>query len=75
MVKYNYSKNPNKLKLNKVQVVNRNLHEIKEEILRDYISEFEMVGKLSIGDQIRATHIRFRNNNDYECFFNAIDQN
>ena len=34
-----------------------------------------MVGKLSVGDQIRETHIRFRNNIDYEAYINATDQN
>ena len=33
-----------------------------------------MVGKLSIGDQIKETHIRFRNITDYEDYFDAIDQ-
>jgi len=43
--------------------------------LSDYIGEFEMVGKLSIGDQIRQTRIRFRNTTDFEHYINAIDQN
>ena len=33
-----------------------------------------MVGKLTIGDQIRETHIRFRNTADYENYIDAIDQ-
>ena len=32
-----------------------------------------MVEKLSIGDQIRETHIRFRNTTEYESYSNAID--
>ena len=47
--------------LNKIHVFNKNLHEIKQEILIDYTGELEMVGKLSVGDQIRETHIRFTN--------------
>ena len=43
-------------KLNKIQVVNKNMHEIKNEILRDYVGEFEMVGRLKIADQARETH-------------------
>ena len=43
--------------LNRTEVVNKNLHEIKNEILRDYVGEFEMVGNLKVGDQIRQTHI------------------
>ena len=61
LVKINYAINPNKLhseltKLNKLHVVNKNLHEIKQEILVDYTGEFEMVGNLKVGDQIRETH-------------------
>ena len=33
-----------------------------------------MVGNLIVGDQIRQTHIRFRNMNDYEAYINSIDQ-
>ena len=33
-----------------------------------------MVGSLKVGDQIRQTHIRFRNINDYESYINSIDQ-
>ena len=33
-----------------------------------------MVGKLSIGDQIRETHIRFRNNTEHEAYINSIDE-
>ena len=79
LVNINYANNPNKLQsalkeLNKIHVVNKNLHEIKQEILEDYTGEFEMVGKIKFGDQIRQTHIRFRNISDYEAYINAIDQ-
>ena len=78
-VKINYANNPNKLQYelkdsNKIQVVNNNLHDIQQEILRDYGGEFEMVGNLEIGDQICQTHIRLRNITDYEGYINAIDQ-
>ena len=33
-----------------------------------------MVGKLSVGDQIRTTHIRFRNITDYDNYINSIDK-
>ena len=74
-----YANDPNKLQselkeLNKIQVVNKNLHEIKQEILQDYNGEFEMVGNLKVGDQIRQTHIRFRNMDDFESYINSIDQ-
>ena len=49
LVKTKYANNPNKLQsdlkaLNKIHVVDKNLHEIKQEILIDYTIEFEMVG-------------------------------
>ena len=60
--------------LNKIRVVNKNLHEIIHEILIDYEGKFDMVGNLKIGDQNRETRIRFRNINDYEAYNNTIDQ-
>ena len=51
----------------------QNLHEIRNEILRDYVGEFEMGGILKVGDQVRQTHIRFRNIDDYESI-NSIDE-
>ena len=60
--------------LNKIEVIDKNLHEIENEILRDYEGEFEMVGKLSVGDQIRRIHIIFRNITDYEAYINSIDE-
>ena len=32
-----------------------------------------MVGRLKVGEQIRQTHIRFRNISDFEAYINAID--
>ena len=74
-----YANDPIKLQnalkdVNIIQVIDKNLHEIKNEILLDYDGTFEMVGNLIVGDQIRQTHIRFRNMNDYEAFINSIDQ-
>ena len=79
LVKFEYANNPNKLQsalkeLYKIHVVNKNLHEIKQEILVDYTGEFEMVGSLKVGDQIRQTHIRFRNISENEAYINAIDE-
>ena len=34
--------------------------------LLDYTGEFEMVGNLKIGDQIRQTYFRIRKSDDYE---------
>ena len=74
-----YANDPNKLQselkeLNKIHVFNKNLHKIKQEILQDYNGEVEMVGNLKVGDQIRQTHIRFRNISDYEAYINSIDE-
>ena len=55
-------------------MLKKNLHEIKQEILIDYTGEFEKVGNLKVGDQIRQFHIRFRNVADYESYINAIDR-
>ena len=79
LLKIKYSNNPNKLQselkeLNKIQVVNKDLHEIKQKVLGYYAGEFEFVGKLSVGDQIRTTHIRFRNSTDYEAYINSIHE-
>ena len=79
LVNIKYANNPNKLQstlkeLNEIQVVNKNLHEIRQEKLEDSEGAFEMVGNLKVGDQIRQTHIRFRNISDYEAYINAIDQ-
>ena len=60
--------------MNKIQVIIKNLHEIKREILQNYTGEFEMVGNLKVGDGIRQIHIRFRNISDYEAYNNAIDE-
>ena len=79
LVRIKYADNPKKLQpalkeLNKIQVIDKNLHETKNEILQDYTGEFEMVGNLKVGDQIRQTHIRFRNMNDFEAYTNSIDE-
>ena len=79
LVRIEYADEPNKLEsaskeLNKIQVNNKNLHEIKQEILQDYTGEFEMIGNLKVGDQIRQTHVRFRNMDDFESYINSIDE-
>ena len=79
LVNIKYANDPNKLQselkeLNKIEVIDKNLHEIKQEILLDYIGTFEMVGNLKVGDQIRQTHVRFRNMDDFEAYINSIDQ-
>ena len=33
-----------------------------------------MVGSLKVGDQVRQTHIRFRNVDDYEFYIISIDE-
>ena len=79
LVNIKYANDPNKLQselkeLNKIQVDNKNLHEIKQEVLQDYEGVFEMIGNTKVVDQIRQTHIRFRNMDDFEAYINSIDQ-
>ena len=79
LVRIKYANNPKKLQselkeLKKIRVIDKNLHEIKNESLVDDSSAFEMVGNLKVGDQIRQTHIRFRNTDDFEAYINSIDE-
>ena len=79
LVKIKYAKNSNKLQselkeLNKIHVFDENLHENNNEILLDFVGEFEMVGNLKVGDQIRQKNVRIRNMDDFEAYINAIDQ-
>ena len=79
MVKIKYANNPNKLQselkeITKVHVVKKILHEIKNKKLLDYTGEIESVGKMSVGDQIKDTHITFRNFTDCESYMNAFDE-
>ena len=71
--KIKHADNPNKLQ-SELKKLNKNLHEIKQEKLIDYNGEIEMVGNLKVGDQIRQTHIRFRNMDDFESYTNSIDE-
>ena len=77
LVRIKYADKPDKLEsalreLNKIQVIDKNLHEIKNEILLDYVGAFEMIGNLKVGNQIRQTNIRFRNMDGFEAYINAI---
>ena len=79
LVNIKYANDPNKLEnalkeLNKIEVIVKNLHEIKNEILQDYDGTFEMIGTLIVGDQLRQTHIRFGKMIDFENYINSNDQ-
>ena len=79
LVNIKYANDPNKLEnalkeLNEIEVIDKNLHEIKNEILQEYDSTFEMVGTLIVGEQLRQTHIRFKNMIDFETYINSIDE-
>ena len=79
LLEIKYSNNPYKLQsalkeLNKIQVINKNLHEIEQKILVDYNGEFKRVVYLKVGDQIRQTDVKFRNMVDFESYNNAIDE-
>ena len=60
--------------LNELQIVNKNTHEVKQEVLQDFGNEFEMIGKLSVGHQIRETCSRFRSITGYEHYIYSIDE-
>ena len=79
LVEIKYVNHPPKLEcelkeLNELQIVDKNTHEIKQEVLQDFGDEFEMIGKLSVGDQIRETCSRFRSITGYELYINSIDE-
>ena len=78
LVNIKYANDPKKLEnalkeLNKIQVIDKNLHEIKYEILQDYDGTFDLIGTLKIGDQTKQTHTRFRNMEAFESYINKID--
>ena len=50
-----------------------NLHEIKNEILEDYMCDFELIGSMLVGEIEQKTNIRFKNIDDFESYNNAID--
>ena len=79
LARIKYADNPNKLEsalkeLNEIEVIDKNLHGIKNEILQEYVGAFEIIGNLKVGDQIRQTNIRFRNMDGFEAFINPIDE-
>ena len=59
--------------LNKIHVIDKNLHEIKIEIMEDYEGIFELIGNLKVGDEVRQTHSRFRNMDAFESYINKTD--
>ena len=66
LVKLKYEDNPQKLaneneELNKIDVYDVNLHEIKYEVLKGYNGIFEMVGNMVVGEIIEKTNVRFTN--------------
>ena len=78
LVNKRYAKDPKKLEnalkvLDKIEVFDKNLHEIKYEILEDYEGDFELIGTLIVGDQTKQTHIRFRKMDAFESHINKID--
>ena len=58
---------------NNINVNNLNLHEIKNETLKDYTGDFELIGKMIIGPVEQKTNIRFKKMDDFGRYINAID--
>ena len=50
-----------------------NLHEIENEILEDYTGVFELFGSMLVGEVEQKTNIRFKKDDDFESYINAID--
>ena len=48
-------------------------HENKNEILEDYTGDSELIGYVMIGEIEQKTNVRFKNVDDFEIYFNAID--
>ena len=79
LVRIKYADKPKNLEsalkeLNKIQVIDKNLHEIKDEILLYYVGEFEMDGDLKVGDQIRQIVTRFKIMDNFEAYIISLDQ-
>ena len=78
LVRIKYVDKPNKLQsalkeLNKIEGFDKNLHEIKYEILEDYEGVFELIGNLKVNDQTKQIHIRYKNMDAFESYINKID--
>ena len=58
---------------NRKYVNGLNLHEIKNEFLEDYKGDCELIGSMLLGEIEQKTNIRFKNVDDFESYFNAID--
>ena len=50
-----------------------NLYEIESEILEDYTGDFKLIGSMMIGEIEQKTNIRFKNVDDFEAYFNVMD--
>ena len=51
---------------NRIFVNGENLHYIRDVILADYNGDFEMVGRITLGEVTHITAMRFRNIQDFE---------
>ena len=58
---------------NKIYVNGLNLHEIESEVLEDYTGDFELIGSMLFGEIEQKPIFRFKNTDDFENDFNAID--
>ena len=50
-----------------------NPHEFKNEILKDYTGDFELIGSILVGEIEQKKDISFKNVDDFETNINAID--
>ena len=45
-----------------------------KKVLEHFTDDFEFFDNLSLGDQFREIHIRFRNMDDFGSYINAIEK-
>ena len=60
-------------KTNRKHVKSLNLHEIENEILKDYTGDFELIRSMLIVEIEQKTNFRLKSVNDFETYINAID--
>ena len=79
LVKIKYTYSPTELEyelkeLNKKEVIDLNLRQIKNIILGEYTGEVELIVTWVIGENTRQPDVRFSNIDEYENYIKSIDK-
>ena len=79
LVKIKYTYSPTELEyelkeLNKKEVIDLNLRQIKNIILGEYTGEVELIVTWVIGENTRQPDVRFSNIDEYENYIKSIDE-